>query len=188
MDIHSRLVEDLKNGSYNAFNKLYEIYADLLYGFALDLIKSPSEAKDILQETFTRIWINREKISTDYPFKAYLYKIARNLILNSFRKQMNSIAFENYICSEEYQKNADNNVEKEIYFDEFYKNLEKAKYELPERQRQIFELSREQGLSITQIADYLNLSEQTVKNQLSSALKTLRQKLSKYSTFLWIFL
>jgi len=188
MGIHSRLVEGLKKGSYDSFDQLYEIYADLLYGFTLDLIKSPSEAKDILQETFTRIWINRENISTDYPFKAYLYKIARNLILNSFRKQMSSIAFEEYICSEEYQKNTDNNIEKEIYFDEFYKNLEKAKYELPDRQREIFELNREQGMSIAEIADNLNLSEQTVKNHLTLALKNLRQKLSKYSTFLWIFL
>ncbi|MDU1892903.1 MAG: RNA polymerase sigma-70 factor [Dysgonomonas sp.] len=187
MDIHSQLVKKLKDGSYNAFNQLYEIYADLLYGFVLDLTKSPSEAKDILQETFLRIWINRENISTDYPFKAYLYKIARNLILNSFRKQMNSIAFENYISSEEYQKNADNNTEREIYFDEFYKNLEQAKSHLPDRQIQIFELSREQGMSISEIAQNLNISEQTVKNQLTLALKTLREKLSKYSLFLWIF-
>jgi len=187
MDIHFQLVKDLKDGSYNAFDQLYEIYADLLYGFVLDLTKSPSEAKDILQETFLRIWINRANISIDYPFKAYLYKIARNLILNSFRKQMNSIAFENYICSEEYQENADNNTEKEIYFDEFYKNLEKVKNELPERQKQIFELSREQGMSIAEIARDLNISEQTVKNHLTLALKTLRERLSRYSTFLWIF-
>ncbi len=188
MDIHSRLVKELKGGSYSAFDQLYEIYADLLYGYTLDLIKSPYEAKDILQETFLRIWINRDNISTEYPFKAYLYKIARNLILNSFRKQMNSIAFENYISSEEYQKNIDNNIEKEIYFDEFYQNLEKAKDALPDRQKQIFELSREQGMSITEIAKDLNISEQTVKNQLSLALKTLREKLSQYSAFLWIFL
>lgn len=188
MEIHSRLIKELKNGSYEAFDQLYEIYADLLYGFTLDLTKSPSEAKDILQETFLRIWLNRNNISTGYPFKAYLYKIARNLILKSFRKQMNSIAFENYICSEEYQKNADNNIEQEIYFDEFYQHLEKAKNELPDRQRQIFELSREQGMSITEIAGDLNISEQTVKNQLTLALKALREKLSKYSTFLWIFL
>jgi len=188
MDIHTRLVKELKDGSYRAFDQLYEIYADLLYGFVLDLTKSPTEAKDILQETFLRIWINRDNISTDYPFKAYLYKIARNLILNSFRKQMNSIAFENYISSEEYQKYADNNIEKEIYFDEFYQNLEKVKDALPDRQKQIFELSREQGMSITEIAKDLNISEQTVKNQLSLALKTLREKLSRYSSFLWIFL
>lgn len=188
MDIHSQLIKELKEGSHDAFDQLYEIYADLLYGFTLDLTKSPSEAKDILQETFIRIWINRDNILTEYSFKAYLYKIARNLMLNSFRKQMNSIAFENYICSEEYQENTDNNVENEMYFDDFYRNLEKVKNELPDRQKQIFELSREQGMSIAEIAGDLNISEQTVKNQLTLALKTLREKLSEYSTFLWIYL
>lgn len=188
MDIHSQLINELKCGSYHAFNQLYEVYSDLLYGFALDLTKSPAEAKDILQETFIRIWTNRDKISTEYSFKAYLYKIARNLILNSFRKQMNNIAFENYICSEEYQRNVDNNIEKEIYFDEFCRNLEQAKNELPRRQKQIFELSREHGLSTVEIAGRLNISEQTVKNQLTLALKTLRKRLSQYSAFLCSFI
>ncbi len=188
MDIHSQLVSNLKDGSYKAFNQLYDIYADLLYGFVLDLTKSPVEAKDILQETFLRIWIHRENIRTDYPFKAYLYKIARNLILNSFRKQINSVAFENYICSEEYQGNADNNIERELYFEEFYQQLEKVKNELTGRQKQIFELSREEGLSIAEIATQLDISEQTVKNQLTLALKVLREKLSNYSAMLWIFL
>lgn len=188
MDVHSQLINELRNGSHDAFDQLYEIYADLLYGFSLDLTKSPSEAKDILQESFLRIWLNRHNISTEYPFKAYLYKIARNLILNSFRKQMHSIAFENYICSDEYQNNADNNIEKEIYFDEFYQNLERAKESLPQRQKQIFEMSKELGMSTTEIATTLQISEQTVKNHLTLALKTLREKLSKYSPFLWIFL
>lgn len=188
MDIHCQLVKELRCGSHEAFDQLYDIYADLLYGFTLDLTKSPSEAKDVLQETFLRVWINRDNISSEYPFKAYLYKIARNLILNSFRKQTNSIAFEDYICSEEYQTNADNNTDKEIYFDEFCRNLEEAKGKLPDRQKQIFELSREQGMSIAEIAEELNLSEQTIKNQLTLALKTLRETLSKYSAFLWIFL
>lgn len=188
MDIHSHLVKKLRNGSHDAFDQLYEIYADLLYGFALDLTKSSSEAKDILQEVFLRIWINREHISSEYPFKAYLYKIARNLMLNSFRKQMNSITFENYICSEEHQKNADNDIENKIYFDEFCRNLDQAKGELPGRQKQIFELSREFGMSIAEIAEELHISEQTVKNQLTLALKALREKLSRYSAFIWMFL
>lgn len=188
MDIHIQLVKDLKNGSYEAFNKLYEIYADVLYIFVLNLTKSHVEAKDILQETFMRIWKNRDNISLEYSFKAFLYKIARNLIIDSFRKQMDSVAFQDYICSDEYQQNVENNTEQEIYFEDFYKSLQQAKQKLTVKQKEIFELSREQGLSISQIAQQLNLSEQTVKNQLTIALKILRSRLAKHASVFFLFL
>lgn len=54
-DIHTQYIQGLKSGSYSDFNKLYSIYSDLLYGFVLHLTKSPSDAKDVLQETYLRI-------------------------------------------------------------------------------------------------------------------------------------
>lgn len=187
-DIHISLIRGLKAGSYQDFDKLYAIYADLLYGFVLNLTKSPSEAKDILQETFLRVWQTREQLSTNMSFKSYLYTIARNLIIDSFRKQVQSVAFEEYICSEAYQNYTENTIDKEINFDEFLKKLEQAKEKLTDKQRQIFELSREHGLSITDIANRLQLSEKTVKNQLSLALKVLRLELAHYYLFLFLFL
>ncbi|MDR0575294.1 MAG: RNA polymerase sigma-70 factor [Tannerella sp.] len=187
-DICISLIIGLKSGSYEDFDKLYAIYSDMLYGFVLNLTKSPSEAEDILQETFLRIWKARTKISENKSFKSYLYTIAQNLIIDSFRNQMKSVAFEEYINSEAYQSYAENCVEKEVDFDEFRQVFEKAKRKLTERQRQIFELSREQELSISVIAEKLHLSEKTVKNQLSLAMKMLREELSYYYFFLFLFL
>lgn len=183
MNIHSHLIRDLKNGSARAFNELYDIFADMLYHYVLDITKSPSEAKDILQETFLKIWQTKENINSDLSFKSYLYKISKNLIIDSFRKKMDSIRFENYINSDDFQDYSENNTEKKISFDEFEQSLQLAKKHLTERQLQIFELSREQGLSIPCIAKELNLSEQTVKNQLSLSLKQLRSLLSQFNTF-----
>jgi RNA polymerase sigma-70 factor (ECF subfamily) len=160
----------------------------MLYGFVLNLTKSPSEAEDILQETFLRVWQTRAKISEDKSFKSYLYTIARNLIIDSFRDQMKSVAFEEYINSEAYQSYTENCVEESIDFDEFQRVFEKAKRKLTERQLQIFELSRERELSISVIAETLHLSEKTVKNQLSLAMKTLRDELSYYYLFIFLFL
>ena len=63
IEIHKKLVKKLKSGSYEDFNKLYTIYVDMLYNFILGLIKSPTEAEDIVQETFLRIWQTRDRKS-----------------------------------------------------------------------------------------------------------------------------
>ncbi len=186
--IHASLIEGLKNDSYKDFDELYTIYSDLLYGFVLNLTKSASEAKDIMQETFLRIWQTRKNLSAEKSFKAYLYTIARNLIVDSFRNQVQSVAFEEYICSEAYQAYAEDDIERDINFDDFLKSFEKAKKKLTKRQLQVFEMSREKDLSISIIANKLRLSEKTVKNQLSLALKVLRGELSYYYYFLFLFL
>lgn len=145
-------------------------------------------AKDILQETFLRVWQTRERLSTEMSFKSYLYSIARNLIVDSFRNQMKSVAFEEYIASDAYQDYAEDTVSKDIDFDDFQQQLNQAKQKLTEKQRQIFELSREKGLSIATIAGQLDISEKTVKNQLTAIMKILRTELSHYYFFLFFFL
>ncbi|MDL2255694.1 sigma-70 family RNA polymerase sigma factor, partial [Parabacteroides sp. OttesenSCG-928-K15] len=186
-DIHTQLILGVKSGSHKDFDKLYAIYADLLYGFVLRLTQSPSEARDILQETFLRVWQTREQLSVEMSFKSYLYAIARNLIIDSFRRQMKSVAFEEYISSEAYQNHAENTVERDIDFDEFKRLFEEAKHKLTDRQRQIFELSRESGLPLITIAQQLDLSEKTIKNQLTLIMQTLRKELAHYYSFLFFF-
>ena len=188
IDNHYQLVKGLKSGSYADFNRLYAVYADLLYGFVLNLTKSPSESKDILQETFLRVWHVREQISLDRSFKSYLYTIARNLVIDTFRTQVQSVAFEEYINSEAFQSHVENDIEQTINFDEFRQKVELAKNKLTDRQRAIFDLSREKELSVNDIATKLNISEKTVKNQLSLSLQVLKKELSCYYLFLFLFL
>jgi len=95
-NIHIKLIKGLKQGSYEDFNILYSIYADMLYGFILNLTKSPIEAQDILQDTFMRIWQTHERINLELSFKTYLYTIARNLIIDSLRRQVDNVAFDEY--------------------------------------------------------------------------------------------
>lgn len=176
-NIDKHLVEGLKSGSMRDFDRLYAIYADLLYGFVLNLTKSPSDAKDIVQETFLRIWQTRAKLSVGRSFKSYLYTIAHNLIIDAFRSKIESVVFEDYICSEAYQNHTGNVVEQVIDFDEFTRQLALAKEKLSGKQKEIFELSKEKEYSTEFIAQRLHISEKTVKNQLSLALKTLKSEL-----------
>ena len=173
----SRMVEGLKRGSYNDFNRLYSIYADTLYGFVLSLMKSPSSAEDILQETFMRIWDRRNSLDPSQSFRSYIYIIARNLILDGLRKQLNNADFEEYMLNYAHPM-LDNNVEDAMNFDDFTAKLAAAKSKLTPRQKLVFELSKEAGYKNTEIARMLECSEKTVRNVLSSAMKILRTEFS----------
>lgn len=176
-DINKQQLEALREGNYYAFTELYNAYGDMLYSFVLQLTKSPSEAKDIVQEIFLRIWLNRHNIALDKSFKAYLYQIARNLIIDTFRKQVNKISFEQYVNSNHFSEYVNNNIEDKISYDDFIVLLEKAKQKMTERQREIFILSREKDLKTEEIAKILNLSEKTVQNTLSLAIGIVRAEI-----------
>lgn len=182
----SILVKKLKHGSSQAFSRLYVLYADLLYGFVLSLTKSPAESKDIVQETFLRIWMHREQLSLDMSFKSYLYTIARNQIIDSLRKELREEAFRCYMGCEDQQSEVVNSIENNIYYDEFVERLNKAKEKMTDRQRSIFELSKEYGRRIDSIAEELKLSEKTVKNMLTLAMKVVREELH-YPLILLLF-
>ena len=164
-NLHVKLIKKIKQGSYEDFTRLYFIYAHLLYGFILKLTKDPNDAEDILQETFLRIWQTKENLSLEISFKSYLYTIAHNLIIDSFRKKIDSVEFEVYIQSDAYQNYTENDTENKVYFDEFLDKLNEAKKKLSSKQLAIFELSREKGCSIKDIAEKMAISEKIEKNQ-----------------------
>lgn len=170
----------LKQSSCKAFGALYKQYFDTLYSFVFTLVRSHDKTSDIVQETFIRVWINRQKIDTDLSFKAWLYKIAKNLILNEFRKQIHSPLFEDYINYCHDEQLSINNIEETLDFDKFYKVLEKAKLKLSPRQREVFDLLKEQDFSIAEVSKKLKISTQVVYNYLSQALIILRKEMSSY--------
>jgi RNA polymerase sigma-70 factor (ECF subfamily) len=186
-NIHAKYISGLVSGSQADFSKLYCIYADLLYSFVLNLTKSPSLAKDVLQETFLRIWQKRESISTEMSFKSYLYTIAKNLVMDSFRKQVQSVNFDTYM-ENEYEHPVEDGITQKINFDDFMVKLTVAKQKLSQRQKDVFELSKEKGLSISQISEQLDVSPKTVKNQLTLAMKIIREELTPFYQILFLIL
>lgn len=188
ISIHKDLIRKLRDGSYDAFNSLYEAYADSLYGFVLLHLKSPAQAEDIVQETFLKLWNMRSGLSLEGSFKAMLFTMAKNQIIDCFRQQINRPAFEDYIRFCEDENLLDNSSVDKIYYDDFLEKLSIAKQQLTPQQRTIFELSREDGMSNAEIVSMTQLSEQTVKNHLSAALKTLRTELQKYNFLFAIFI
>ena len=187
VDILKSYINELRKGSHKAFNAIYDMYADKLYGFAFSHTKSREMANDIVQDTFLKLWTMRESISTDGSLQSLLFTMSYHKMIDIFRTQINKVEFEDYIDFSENDDLEENAIEKKIYFDDFLQALKICKSQLSHRQMEIFEMSRENGKSIEEIALDLKISEQTVKNQLVSATKTLRAELLKYN-FLFLLL
>jgi len=173
-------IKELRGGSHKAFNAIYDMYADKLYSFALAHTKSQETAGDIVQETFLRLWTVRESLSVDGSLQSFLFTIANHRLIDLFRKQINKTEMELYIgYREEAGQEENTEAETKLLYDDFVKTLKLCKKLLTGRQLEIYELSREKGKTIEEISEALNLSEQTVKNQLTTALKKIRGGLLK---------
>ena len=182
-----RLLKELTEGSKLSFNTLYNRWAPRLYHFAFSYLKSDSAAKDVVQETFVKIWTNRENINPNSSFKAYLFTISYHFLLKELRRQLNHPQMEDYLDLKKELISTDN-IETKYDFDLFLKELEVAKQKLTPRQREIFVLNKEYNLSVTEIASRLSITEQVVRNQLSAVLKFLRSELSNYSHLFILFI
>lgn len=186
MNDYPKILQQLKDGSYKAFNCLYEQYFRLLYGFVFNLTRSHEQTRELVQETFIKVWIYRQKINPDLPFKAWLFKMTENQLKDRLRKQFESPDFEDYLvyCTDE---KLTINDQDSFDFEAFNSSLASAKKKLSPRQMQIFELCKEQGLSTTEVATQLNLVEQSVYNYLHQALSILRKEMSSFYTLFFLF-
>lgn len=180
MNTNTILLKQLKEGSYKAFNCLYEQHFDLLYGFIFSLTRSHEQTMELVQESFIKVWVNREKIETDLSFKAWLYKMAKNQLLDQLKKQLHTPLFEDYLdyCADE--NISVNAGENSFDYEAFCQSLTIAKAKLSPRQAEVFGLCKEQGYSTTEVSRLLNISENVVYNYLSQAISTLRKEMPSH--------
>ena len=181
------LLIELSAGSADSFQKLYEQWVPRLYSFVYRYVKSEDVTDDIVQETFLRVWTNRQGLNPSCSFKSYLFTIAYHLLLKELRRQLNNPSMEDYVEYEYQMGTSGEYIERHIDFEHFQAKLAKAKAKLTPRQREIFELNKEQGLSAADIVARLSITEQVVRNQLSASLKVIRTELQPYAGLLTLF-
>lgn len=173
----SELISLLKNGDQLAYTEIYHRYKKLLYGFALKRLDDEEEVEDILHELFLSLWTKREQFSNEVLLAPYLYNAVRYQIINVFsRRKISSRYLDsfNHYMANEYKADETDHL---IRHKELSALIEKEIAALPKKMREVFELSRRVGYSRKQIADELNLSEETVKSHMHHALKILKVKL-----------
>lgn len=169
------LIDLIKSEDEAAFKEIYERYFRVLYIHAYKRLQDKEDAQDVVQEVFTILWDKREQITPTISLLAYLYTSVRNRIFNNLsHKQVES----SYIQSLQYF--IDQEICQTDYLvreNQLHALIEKEISALPPRMQEIFSLSRNGHLSHKEIANQLDLSEQTVKKQVHNALRILRAKL-----------
>ena len=173
------LVLRLIEGDEDAFCELYAAYKNRLIYFAMRFLKSREYAEDIFQDAFTVVWQGRRFINPDASFSAYLYTIVRNRILNQLRDLANQDKLREQILSQAVDYT--NNTKETVFANDLRQFIVRAFQQLTPRQREIFEMSREQQMSHREIAEALGISVNTVQESISISLRILRTYLEKNS-------
>ncbi|MGY4538944.1 RNA polymerase sigma-70 factor (family 1) [Mucilaginibacter sp. UYNi724] len=175
-----QLIDLLKKDDEHAFAEIYGRYAEQLAGFASSKLFSLEDARDIIHDLFVKLWMDRKQLQINSNLKAYLFTLVRYRIVDKIRK---NITREDYaIMVMALSTVHETTIEQQIAAKELQQSIEKSLEELSPRIKEIYLLSREQNLSTPDIAKELKLSEQTVKNQLTIALRHLRKSLAVVTT------
>jgi RNA polymerase sigma-70 factor (ECF subfamily) len=166
------------------FEQLFKDYFKPLTGFALKFTKDLDSAKEIVHETFVKLWEKRNEIDPDKAVKSYLYTTVNNRCLNFIRDRKKFV--DNEAVYEKDRMQAQNPSENSESI-EIGKIIEKTIESLPNKCREVFLMSRFEELKYQEIADKLNISIKTVETQISKALKILRLNLSEFLTIIFVF-
>ncbi|TDO02685.1 RNA polymerase sigma-70 factor (ECF subfamily) [Sunxiuqinia elliptica] len=173
-NITQELLLDLKAGNMLAFDKIYELYSHKLYSFIRKILKNEQEAEDVMQEVFVKLWEHRERLENYQSLNAYIFTMAYNHSIDLIRKRMNNAKYLDYLKNISVVLGAPSSTN-ELEFNELNKQVENLISRLPERQRQVYLLHREEGLSYPEIANQLGISKNTVENHMVRALRFLRE-------------
>lgn len=180
-----QLIILLRNDDREAFAEIYERYAKILAGFAGSKLYDLDDAADILHDIFVNLWESRHKINISSNLKSYLFAGIRHRVIDKIRKNITrreyAVLLQSLVVFDE------ESIEEQIEAKELQQILQNSITHLSPRVKEIYKLSREEGLSNREIAERLNLSEQTVKNQITMALNQMRKSLASFTLlFLWL--
>jgi RNA polymerase sigma-70 factor (ECF subfamily) len=172
----NELVSLLKESDHSAFNEIYHRYFTLIYVHAYKKLMDEDQAKDIIQELFTKLWFKRESLPEINNLAAYLISATRNKIFDLFAheqvKQKHYDSLHDFLSSSPVVS-TDYNL-REVQFKAY---IDQQIAALPIKMRVIFEMSRKEELSYKEIAEQLNTSENNVSKQVNNALRLLKTKL-----------
>lgn len=164
----------LKKGSYAAFDALYTAHSPRILGRLIRLLGQEDTAEELLQDLFFRVWDKRGQIDVDQSFKAYLFKIAQNLVYDYFRRQSMDERYRaefirNY--SELYK-----HIEEDLIFKQTQERLKQVIDSLPPQCRQVYILFKLDGKSYAEISGLLGISKSTINNHLTKANSILKKE------------
>jgi RNA polymerase sigma-70 factor (ECF subfamily) len=169
----STLVLRLRAGDATAFRLLFDRYHAKLLSFSTRIVRSEATAEEIVQDVFVKVWEGRHGLDPDLSFQAYIYRIAKNRLLNHLRRQACERTLKkDWLHLALSQRNCNENQLVEADYEQV---LSRAIAQLPPQRQRIYRMSREEELTYEEIAGSLGLSRHTVKAQMVQALDFVRR-------------
>jgi RNA polymerase sigma-70 factor (ECF subfamily) len=172
----SDLVYLINQSDNRAYKALFNRYYKVLLGTAINIIKDVDAAKDAVQEVFIQIWKNREKLEIQSSLESYLKRSVINRCLNAINREKR---FEDEESLKHHQSSL-TTVSEKLEADDMQRIIDNALEKVPEKSRLVFILKRQEGLSLKEIAEKLDISPKTVENQITRALKVLKEAIEPH--------
>ncbi|RPD41435.1 RNA polymerase sigma factor [Chitinophaga barathri] len=184
----SELLEGCCREGERYFNVLFDRYFNRLYGFSYSLLKNQEVSTQLAMDVMLRLWQKKQDIvlRADQHLQPYLFQSVKNAVLNHLRKS--NIVTEPVDNTIEQLHHTHVTPEMLINSNELETAYQSMLREMPEQRRKIFQLKREEDLSYEEIAERLNISIHTVRNQMSSSLDYLRKRINIYNEGLILIL
>lgn len=166
-------IEALSRGKPEAFELIFFHFFPKVKFFISGLIKNETEAEDLAQDVFVKIWTKRESLATISNLNAYIYRMARNIVYDYLEKEF---LHENFVFDQEKKITTEQaDITEVIYAQELEALVQIAIRKMPPQRRIIYEMSRQQGLSNEEISQQLSISKRTVEAHLFAALSNIRK-------------
>ncbi len=172
----SELLAKIAHGDESAFTSIYRHYSRPLFARIVQLLKDEETAKELLQEVFFKIWLQREKIDLSKSFRSFLFTIAANLVYDHFRKLSKDRKYAQSVLQTAVDYYT--HTEEGINSKESLKLIQQAIDRLPPQRRQIFMLCKIDGKTYDQVAELLSISPSTVRDHMVKGNKVVRKYLS----------
>jgi len=174
--LNRQYLDEWIDGDERAFQRVFDYYLPKLISFSFRSLKNVEDAEELSLNVMLNIWKYKSQIGTIIDFDDYLFGILRNQIARHYRKKM--------LVTEELDAvplvNLGTVEHPEFSVKELQLKYDAALDKMPEKQREVFVLSRERGMSQKEIANVKGLSVNTVNNHITSSLKLLRKEFQDY--------
>lgn len=176
----NELFAQLAKGSEVAFTEIFYHYTQRIYHFIFSKTKSDALTEDIIQEVFINLWKKRKSLNEVKNYENYILTMATNKVYDFLRKMASENEMKKYVWK---SMQTESNITSEaLDLKQSQALINQAINELSPQRKKVFVLSRQQGLSSSEIAEQLNLSPNTVNNHLSEALRSVREYVRRSST------
>jgi RNA polymerase sigma-70 factor (ECF subfamily) len=180
------LIPALRSGDQAVFKLIFQKYGDALYTEACRKTGRSEDAKDIVQELFMDLFLQRETVYVDTTLAPLLFTMLRNKIISHFRKHLREERFRDILGSLQHIE-ADP-IQDPVALRQLEDTVAAQVESMPPQMKKIYQLSRQEGYAPRQVAAILDLSGQTVRNQLSAALRRIREGLDAAGFIQFLFL